>query len=453
MIGFWLLAASGCKEPEPFQETWLDERISGGDATTFDASSGAYGNTIDGLSGQDEHIHSLGDRMFEASFVKGPAPIFSGLGPIYNQASCVSCHPNEGRGKAPESGTTYESMFFKISMPGEDEHGGPLPVPGFGLQIQDRAVFGALPEAKINISWLPKTVTLKDGEVVELRYPQYDVINPYIPLPEGYKISPRVARSNFGMGLIERIDESSIMAHADPNDGNGDGISGRPNYVYDFVNHSPKQLGRLGWKASVPDIKGQIARALAEDIGVTTSVFPRKVAEGQEQMKAAYLPPTTDIHDSILNALTFYMRTLAVPARRNVDDPEVLQGQRIFKSIGCVKCHADVHTTKVDVRFKPLSGQIIRPYSDFLLHDMGPDLADNRTEYEASGQEWRTPPLWGVGLSKRVTGHSQLLHDGRARSFKEAILWHGGEAQPVKQIFTQLSAGNRASLIRFLESL
>lgn len=453
VTGFWLFAALSCKEPEPFQEAWLDERMSGGDATTFDASTGAYGNSIEGLTFQDEHIHGLGDEMFEAGFVPGPAPVYPGLGPVYNQVSCVSCHPHEGRGKAPDEGSDYESMFFKISMPGKDTHGAPVAVPGFGLQIQDRAVYGTLPEAKVNITWLTKSATFKDGEEVELRYPNYEILDAYQPLPAGYLLSPRVARSNFGMGLIESIDESSILANADPDDANKDGISGRPNYVYDYVNHTTGTLGRLGWKASVADIKGQVARALAEDIGATTSVFPKKVAEGQEQMKWAYQPKETDIHDSILNALTFYMRTLAVPARRNVDDAEVLKGQRLFKSIGCIKCHTDVHTTKINVRFKPLSGQVIRPYSDFLLHDMGSDLADNRPEFEATGQEWRTPPLWGIGLSKRVTGHNQLLHDGRARGFKEAILWHGGEAQPVKQIFTNLRAADRQAIISFLESL
>ena len=450
---FWLLLASGCKEPETFPQSSLDERMSGGDATAFDAGSGAYGNPVPGLSARDEQVHAFGDKMFGTSFVQGPAPVFSGLGPVFNQNACSGCHISEGRGKAPSGGTRYESMFFKVSLPGSDPNGAPNAVPGFGLQIQDRAVFGTQPEAKVHLQWNTKTVLLAGGESVELRYPTYTIQDAYLPLPAGVLLSARVARPVVGMGLVEGIDEHSIIAHADPSDADGDGISGKPNYVHNYVTGEARTLGRMGWKASVADVKGQVARALNEDIGVTTSVFPHKNATGQSQMAAAYLAPGPDLHDSVLHAITFYMKTLSVPARRDVNEPDVLEGQRLFKSIGCVRCHADVYTTKVNVAFRPLSAQVIRPYSDFLLHDMGPELADNRPEFEASGQEWRTAPLWGVGLSRRVSGHTQLLHDGRARSFTEAILWHGGEAEKIKQTFSRLSSAQRSKLVRFLESL
>lgn len=449
----WLLILAACHEPEPFPATELDDRMSGGDHTHFDAGSGAYGHTMEGLSLRDLQVHSLGDRMFETAFVPGPAPQLIGLGPLYNQKSCAGCHQSEGRGRVPESGSHYESMFFKISMPGMDEHGSPLPVPGFGMQIQDRSIFGAEPEAKVEVTWEYAPFTFPDGEEITLRKPRFQVIQPYMPFPAHAEISPRLARPLVGMGLIEAIEEESIMSHADPSDADGDGISGRPNWVYDFVNAKKNVLGRIGWKASVPDIKGQIARALNEDIGVTNAVFPQKNAEGQRQMAQAWVGSQPDLPDSALHALVFYMQTLSVPARRDVQLPDVRDGKAIFSGIGCQNCHVDVHTTRVDVRFKPLSGQIIRPYSDFLLHDMGPDLADNRPEYAASGQEWRTPPLWGIGLSKKVSGHDQLLHDGRARGFKEAILWHGGEAETVKQRFMRLPAISRKKLIRFLESL
>lgn len=448
-----MLGVVSCKEPDPFPDSELDERMSGGDATHFDAGRGAYGHTMDGLTNRDAQVHSFGDKLFGTAFVLGPAPLYPGLGPIFNQNSCSSCHNSEGRGKAPDGGTNYESLFFKISLPGKDENGGPLPVPGFGLQIQDRAVFGVVPEARIEQRWEPKTIEFPDGEMVELRQPVYDIQNSYLPLPAGVMLSARAARPVFGMGLIEAIDEASILAHADPSDADGNGISGRPNYVYDYVKREKRVLGRIGWKASVVDLKGQIAKALNEDIGVTTSAFPQKNAVGQIQMNAAWRGPGHDMHDSVLHALTFYMKTLSVPARRDVKNPDVLAGQDLFKTIGCVRCHVDVQTTKVDVRFKPLSGQIIRPYSDFLLHDMGPGLADNRPEFEADGNEWRTPPLWGIGLSKRVSGHNELLHDGRARGFKEAILWHGGEAEKAKKGFMRLSAGSREKVLRFLESL
>lgn len=427
--------------------------MSGGDATVFDAGRGAYGHPMEGLGQRDLQVHTFGDKMFETAFVLGPAPLHPGLGPIFNQNSCSSCHQSEGRGKASEGGTSYESLFFRISMPGEDGNGGPIPVPNFGFQIQDRAVFGIKPEAKVNTGWEIRKVQFSDGEEVELRQPVYDIQNPYTDLPSGVLISPRVARPVFGMGLIEAIDEASILAHADPTDADGNGISGKPNYVYDYITGKQKVLGRIGWKAGVPDLKGQIARALNEDIGITTSAFPLKNAHGQAQMAGAYLGPNPDLPDSALHALVFYMQTLSVPARRDVKNPDVLEGQSLFKAIGCIRCHVDVQTTRVDVQLKLLSGQIIRPYSDFLLHDMGPELADHRPEFQADGQEWRTAPLWGIGLSKRVSGHNQLLHDGRARGFKEAILWHGGEGEAAKQRFMKLSATSREKVLKFLESL
>jgi CxxC motif-containing protein (DUF1111 family) len=449
-----LLFITGCQKPAEFSVQDLDERMSGGlMATTFDAGVLAYGQPVSGLSQRDEQVFAFGDKMFETQFVQGPATVFSGLGPLYNQTSCAGCHNREGRGRMPDFGDHYESAFFKISLPGKDEHGAPLPVPGFGHQIQDRAVFGENPEARVRVDWLDKDFTYPDGTKIKLRYPQFTVQNTYRPFPEGVLLSPRLSRPNYGMGLVDAIPEENILRNADPNDANKDGISGKANFVYDFINGRNHVLGKIGWKASVVNVKSQVARAFLEDIGVTSSIFPQKIGFDQEQYRSAYIGPGPDVPDSVIQALTFYMQALCVPARRNVDDPDVVKGQSLFKGIGCVKCHVDVQKTKVDSRFKPVSGQIIRPYSDFLLHDLGPDLSDGRPEYDAEGSEWRTPPLWGIGLSKKVSGHGQLLHDGRARSFEEAILWHGGEAEKVRQTFTRLSATSRKSLLKFLESL
>lgn len=444
----------GCHKPDEITKIELDERMSGGLlATTFDAGVSAYGQPVSGLSPRDEQVFAFGDKMFETQFVQGPAPVFSGLGPLYNQTSCAGCHNREGRGRMPDFGDHYESVFFKISMPGKDIHGAPLPVPGFGHQIQDRAVFGENVEARIEVEWKERDFTFPDGTKASLRYPKFTVKDAYRPFPEGVLLSPRLSRPTYGMGLIDAIPEENILKNSDPTDLNKDGISGKANYVYDFLTGNRHVIGKIGWKASVVNVKSQVARALIEDIGVTSSIFPQKIGADQEQYRSAYIGPGPDVADSVIHALTFYMQSLGVPARRNVDDPDVVKGQSLFNGIGCVKCHVDVQKTKVDSRFKPVSGQTIRPYSDFLLHDMGPDLSDGRPEYEAEGSEWRTPPLWGIGLSKKVSGHGQLLHDGRARSFEEAILWHGGEAEKARTSYTRLTESSRKSLQKFLESL
>lgn len=448
-----IVLVNACRKAEPFADEELDERMSGGDCTVFDAGGGAYSHAIPGLSPRDEQVHGVGDKMFEAAFVTAPAPLYAGLGPVYNSRSCISCHISDGRGKPPLSGELMQSMLFKLAMPGTDEFGAPLGVPGFGGQLQDKAIAGAQPEGSVQTSWTFRTVTFADGSTAELREPHYTFTNTYMPMPAGVRSSPRIANPAFGLGLLESIEESSILALADPNDADGDGISGRPNYVYDYISHQPRKLGRMGWKATSPDVKVQTAKALNQDMGITTSVFPQKSAAGQTQMSGYFHQAPYDLHDTLLQAIAFYARTLAVPARRNVSDPVVKSGQQLFKQAGCITCHADKHMTRTDVSFKALSGQLIRPYSDMLLHDMGDGLADEFPEFEASGSEWRTTPLWGLGLTQKVSGHTLLLHDGRARNITEAILWHGGEAEQSKQRFMSMPKTDRDALLRFLESL
>jgi len=450
-LAFFLLAITSiiysCRKPQPFDDENLDERMSGGDCTAFDESAGAFGNVIGGLSDEDTRVHDLGDGFFEKTFVPVSAiSLGVGLGPLFNQVTCVRCHINEGRGTPPMPGQPYQSMFFKLSLPGVDDHGAPLSVPGYGTQLQDKSIAGVNAEGTMQLAYNYFTEKLADGTDISLRQPVYQFVNLYTAMPANVLYSPRVARPNFGMGLIEAISEESILSHADPNDVNGDGVSGRPNYVYDYITNKSNCLGRIGWKAAVPNIKNQVAKALNEDIGITTSIFPVEYETTQQGGKI-------ELHDSIVTALTFYMKTLAVPARRNVKDETIKLGQKLFKVSGCVKCHVDKHETSTDVSFKPLSAQIIRPYSDFLLHDMGAGLADGRPEFDATGYEWRTPPLWGIGLTQRVNGNTNFLHDGRARNYIEAIMWHGGEAQSAKDNFKKLSKEERDALVKFLDSL
>ncbi|MBP9084071.1 MAG: c-type cytochrome, partial [Bacteroidia bacterium] len=225
---------------------------------------------------------------------------------------------------------------------------------------------------------------------------------------------------------------------------------GKANYGYDVIKQR-HVLGRFGWKAAQPTLKQQTAGAYHEDMGVTSSYFPYESAHGQLQDDG--LNDDTELTDSLLHAVTFYVQTLAVPARRNADTPTVMEGKNIFMNAGCGSCHRPSMTTAVNVAFPEISNQKIFPYSDMLLHDMGSELADNRGDYRATGNEWRTPPLWGIGLTKLVNGHNNYLHDGRARSLIEAIMWHGGEGAASRNYVKQLSAVDRAKLISFLESL
>jgi CxxC motif-containing protein (DUF1111 family) len=438
-----------CQKSTVFPAQDYDDRLSGGSETVFDATSHAFSSPFPGLTGYDSYIHGLGDEAFSLTFVTAPAPINSGLGPVFNNTACINCHHNDGIG-LPTAGDSQSSLLMRISVPGVDDHGGPVAAPGYGLQVQDKAVFGKVPEAKVNITYINQVLAFPDGEQYELRTPTYFLSNPYAPLPAGYMLSPRLAPPMIGLGLLEAVPESEIVAGADPNDANGDGIKGHPNYVWDSVSHSTK-IGRFGWKANTATILEQVATALNQDMGITSTAIPGESSFGQPQYDGLNDDP--EMPDSLLNALKFYAQTLAVPARRNTTDPTIKRGLALFVSMKCVNCHRQTFTTGVDVARPYMSNQVIHPYTDLLVHDMGPGLADNRPDFKASGSEWRTAPLWGLGLYFTVNNPGYFLHDGRARNITEAIMWHGGEAQASKVNFSNLSAGDRAAVLKFLNSL
>jgi CxxC motif-containing protein (DUF1111 family) len=445
-----ILFAVACRKPEEQTEEDFNEWLSGGSQTVFNSGSGAFSTIFPDLRGTQEFNHGVGDAAFEATFVSAPAPFHAGLGPVFNSVSCTSCHIADGRGKPQETNGQMISMLIRLSIPGEDEHGGPLGAPGFGGQLQQRAIYGTKPEGDVSIQYSIQKLTFSDGEPYELRVPTYHLQNSYIPLPAGIMWSPRVAPPVFGLGLLEAIPEWAIRAHADENDVNGDGISGKANEVWNVLKHQ-KSLGRFGWKASAPTLMQQVAGAYNQDMGITNFVFPQESSFGQSQYDN--LNDGVQVSDSLLHAVTFYMQTLAVPARRNADDLVVQKGKMLFKQVNCNSCHVSMYKTDVNVAFKAISNQTIFPYTDLLLHDMGPELADNRPDYKANGQEWKTPPLWGIGLTQVVNGHNNFLHDGRARSLTEAIMWHGGEALASKNKFAKLSASEREAILKFLGSL
>jgi Predicted thiol oxidoreductase len=424
----------------------------------------------------------LGNALFAKLWVSAPSSTKAsdGLGPLYNARSCQRCHVNDGRGHPPEHAEDeHTSMFLRLSVPAGDAPLSALetylahldgaqatertrPVPGYGWQLQDLSLAGFTPEGRMEIAYEEIPVTLSGGETISLRKPLYSISNPgYGPLPNDLQISPRVANQMIGLGLLEAIPAEDILALADPEDADGDGISGRPNLVWSR-RYEQVMLGRFGWKAGEPTVEEQSASAFHGDIGISSPLFPQPsgdcTAEQVDCLNArngANDARGDEIDQTGMDLVTFYARNLAVPARRDVNDPEVLRGKALFHDTGCASCHTPKHVTArlEGAENAPQSFQLIWPYTDLLLHDMGEGLADNRPEHRATGREWRTAPLWGIGLTARVSGHTTYLHDGRARNLLEAVLWHGGEAQNARDAVTEMPPEDRAALIRFLESL
>lgn len=412
----------------------------GGDTTVPEASSQAFALPAPNLTPEALHRHLAGDFDFETPFVTAPAENQAGLGPRFNNTSCLNCHVNDGRGRPDRIGTNRSSLLLRVSLPGKNPAtGGPKPVPGIGTQLADQAVYGEEPDGRFRVEYEPVGVTYPDGKTVTLRRPHYIIEETREPLPPETLFSPRVAPTVFGRGLLEAIPAEDLMALADPEDRDGDGISGKLNIVYDPAS-GEMMPGRFGHKAGQATNLAQSASAYLDDMGITSPLSD-----------AEYGDPEIDWET--LNDVTFYVQTLAVPAQRNPDDPVIRHGERLFHQMDCAKCHHPVHRTGDLEGVASVSRQEIRPYTDLLLHDMGEGLADHRPEFEADGYEWRTPPLWGIGLTRVVSGHTFLLHDGRARSVEEAILWHGGEAENSRNQFMNLSAKDRAAVLAFVNSL
>jgi CxxC motif-containing protein (DUF1111 family) len=439
-------ACDGGTDPAPVDDS---AARAGGAMTVFDATSGSFNAPAPNLSAARLEEHLEGDAQFEATFVTAPAPVNGGLGPLYDNTSCRACHIKDGRGRPPEGSEQFVSMLLRLSVPGQDAHGGTVAAPDFGHQLQARAVVGTPAEADPRVSYTEVPGTYGDGQPYSLREPHYDLMTPYTPLPAGLLVSPRVAPPVFGMGLLEAIDEADVLSRADPSDGNGDGISGHANYVYDPTT-GMTALGRFGWKASAASVLHQVVGAYNEDMGVTSPYLPDEPCAGQLPACAPHPP---DVTDTVTELVEMYVQTLGVPARRALDDPTALRGEQLFQSSGCAACHIPTLLTGAAPETPEAAHQTIHAYTDLLVHDMGTGLADGRPDYQADGVEWRTAPLWGIGLTSVVNGHTYFLHDGRARGLAEAILWHGGEAMAARERFRTLPAADRAAILAFLNSL
>jgi CxxC motif-containing protein (DUF1111 family) len=340
---------------------------------------------------------------------------------------------------------------MRLSQDGTDPAtGGPNPVPGFGTQLFDKSLFGTTTPGRLSVSYSEVAGRFADGTEYWLRAPQYTLVDLYQPLPGAVLLSPRVAPPVFGRGLLEAVDEMTVIGLSDPGDADGDGISGRPNYVWDHE-RGQAALGRFGWKANQPTLRQQVAAAYRGDMGITTPYFLVESSHGWPQFDG--LGDDPEISGSILEETVFYVQTLAVPARRRAFDAEVRRGEALFEQARCTGCHVPTLTTGALPGVPEVSLQAIHPYTDMLLHDLGDGLADGRPDFQADGREWRTPPLWGIGLTYIVNGHTFFLHDGRARNLEEAILWHGGEADSSRRVYIDLEKSDRDALLAFLESL
>lgn len=450
-----------CDAGPTFTEAEPGEHLSAGDGTVSKTDQNAFSLPLASLSPSRRLDFSVGNSFFRNPWVIAPASTDArdGLGPLFNTNACQNCHIKDGRGHPPgPEAKQAVSMLVRLSVPageGDDlTRSGLVAEPNYGGQFQDAAIPGIAPEGRVRVEYEPVLMTFADGHQVELRKPRLTFSNlGYGEMHPATLFSARVAPPVIGLGFLEAISEADVLAHADPDDADGDGISGRANRVWDRATGTI-QLGRFGWKAGQPSLRQQNAEAFANDMGLTSLLVPTdSCAPSQSDCLALPNGGTPEVSDEILDNVTFYTRNLAVPARRDVDAPQVLAGKSLFFQANCQGCHVPSFTTAADAAEPELAGQTIRPYTDLLLHDVGPGLADGRPEFLANGQEWRTPPLWGIGLTEAVNGHTQLLHDGRARNLMEAILWHGGEAAASRDKVLTFDAEQRDALLAFLNSL
>ncbi|MFM9984659.1 MAG: di-heme oxidoredictase family protein [Flavobacteriales bacterium] len=451
----WSFAA--CRHEGKNEESINDvpigpEYYAGGEGTIFSQDENAYTLPNTTLSAGNLDLFVQGETFFNAAFVPLNEGEHDGLGPLFVHTACNACHFRNGRSQPPSGEDDLLSgLLIRLSIAGQNEQGGPLGVPGFGGQLQNRALEGGTPEGKFTLDYTPQIVEYADGSNITLHQPYINIYNTYEFLPASVLKSARNASPVYGLGLLEAVIAEDILSRVDEQDADGDYISGRVNMVWDQLTQS-MQIGRFGWKASNATIIQQSAEAFNQDMGITSGfLFPAENCDGQSNCNGG-IGTETDITLEEAELVSLYIRGLAVPGPRNQGDPIVQQGKALFMLANCHGCHTPQLTTGPSP-WPELSNQIIFPYTDLLIHDLGEVLADGRPDYEASANEWRTPPLWGIGLTKSINPDAGFLHDGRASSLEEAIVWHGGEALWARNYFIAMSASERAALLAFLESL
>jgi len=462
-----LLAALGLLGMERADDP-LGERTGG--ATTVHANGrNAFSFAAANLSDEERTRFAIGNSFFRRNWVEAPAStaLRDGLGPHFIARSCGGCHVQDGRGAPPDfrRGLAPEqpvALLMRLSVPGlADPHGGVRPELVYGDQFNNAAVQGVRPEGRVTLRWEPLRGRFADGTAYTLQKPVYGFADlAYGAMADDVMMSPRIAPQLIGVGLLEAIAEADIRRNAAEQAAAGGPIKGQVNQVWDAMAQQTR-VGRFGWKANVATIAHQTAGAFRGDMGITSSLFPDEACS-PAQVDCLAAPrgakgQGVEIDDKTLADVVFYQSTLAPPARRRAADVQVLRGQALFHKAQCAACHRPSYVTAEgpfpSLSSPALKGQRIWPYTDLLLHDMGAALADGRPDFQANGRQWKTPPLWGIGLIKEVNGHTRLLHDGRANGVLEAVLWHGGEAEAAKKQLLQMKRAERTALVRFVESL
>lgn len=433
-----------------------------------------YKQPVPGLSAKQRKQFEQGEKVFNNFWIAVNNPIIPltwdlslpgpsggewGLGPMFMATNCAACHVNAGRGRAMDaSGGLAVQHVLRVSVPGEDPHGGPKPEPHYGTDIQmfdivTRTDPNVRPgEAEIYIDWVSHAFTFPDGEQLALRQPKLRLEKTnFGPLADNAMFSLRNSQAMMGVGLLEAVSEKDILKLAQAQKAMG--LNGRPNQVRDDIGRQTT-LGRFGWKANQPSVRQQIAAAFSSDIGINSALYPEPNCTAvQKECLQAIRHDKPELRPELLDAITLWALSLDAPAQRHRDKPEVKRGEQLFTDSGCAACHVPELKTSPFPPVPQLGNRTIRPFTDLLLHDMGPELADGRPDFKAGGADWRTPPLWGIGLSKQVNASTSFLHDGRARNLQEAIVWHGGEAKAARDKFTALPKAQRNDLLAFLESL
>ena len=449
------------------------ENKPGGDGSVSFTPFPSFMKPASNLNKADLPMFHAGKALAHQPWIKAPTITFArdGLGPLFNARTCLMCHVNGGRSIMPVKGDTrLDTAFLRLSIPGVDTIHGVIAEPTYGDQLQSQSTslahmfrhlkglkHSVAPEAYIFPNWVYKNFSYADGTKIQLRETNIKLTKlGYGKMHPETMMGLRNAPPIHGVGLLETIKQADIDKLADEQDINGDGISGRTNIAWDFEAKKPV-AGRFGLKANKASVRLQTAGAFHSDMGLSNPIFSSQSCT-ENQLKCnneitGNDKEGTEISKRQLSLVVDFIKNLAVPKRRNAEKTSVLAGRSLFYETGCASCHNPSFTTGDDKDFPHLANQTIWPYTDLLLHDMGEGLADGRPDYLATGSEWKTPALWGIGLSKKVNGGQNFLHDGRARNVEEAIIWHGGEAEQTKQRFTKLNKKHRTELIEFVNSL
>lgn len=478
----WVLVgpAAADADPDPLGE------FTGGATTVHTTGKNSFSFPLANLDDAERTRFAIGNSFFKRNWVEAPASTTArdGLGPHFIARSCAGCHVMDGRGAPPDWKKTLGpepeptvALLFRLSVPGTPApHDGVVPEPTYGDQFNNAGIQGVKPEGTVRIRSTPVHGRFADGTRYTLHQPVYRFTDlGYGPMAKDVMVSPRIAPHMAGLGLIEAIPDSEILANAREQAAAPGPIKGQPNRVWDAFAQK-EVIGRFGWKANTGSLAHQSAGAFLGDMGITSSVNGREACTpaqadclaaphggGKRTGHDGLMPSSQasaqvpEIDDQTLGDVVFYAATLAPAARRKADDPQVQRGQALFAQAQCASCHRPSYVTGEPLfprlTSPKVAGQRIWPYTDLLLHDMGEGLADGRPDFQANGRQWKTPPLWGVGLFRDVNGHQRLLHDGRANGVLEAVLWHGGEAQRSKEQVLKFTKQDRDALVAFVNSL